>query len=89
MSVAPAEISAISLTPPPSAVAGTATPSQDLLHFSDTKTVAAANFTAAITWGDGTTSTGDVVADGDNFNVTGSHTYADALTGALPDRGDR
>ena len=82
VSVAPAEISAISLTPPPSAVAGTATPSQDLLHFSDTKTVAAANFTATITWGDGTTSTGNVVADGANFNVTGSHTYADALSGA-------
>jgi hypothetical protein len=37
----------------------------------------AANFTATIEWGDGTTSTGAIVADPNGgFDVTGSHTYS-------------
>jgi hypothetical protein len=41
----------------------------------------AADFTAAIDWGDGTTSAGTVGTDGDgNFTVSGSHAYADEGT---------
>jgi cyclophilin family peptidyl-prolyl cis-trans isomerase len=36
------------------------------------------DFTATIAWGDGTTSTGTVVASGSTFEVVGSHTYATA-----------
>ncbi|MGH7137551.1 MAG: TIGR03118 family protein, partial [Pirellulales bacterium] len=36
----------------------------------------AANYTATINWGDGTTDTGTVAASGSGFDVTGSHTYA-------------
>jgi hypothetical protein len=35
----------------------------------------AGQFTAAITWGDGTTGTGTVTASGAGFVVTGTHTY--------------
>jgi hypothetical protein len=38
----------------------------------------ASDYTATINWGDGTTSTGTIVANGNGtFGVTGSHTYAD------------
>ena len=37
--------------------------------------VLAGDFTATITWGDGTTSTGTVAAVGSGFVVTGTHTY--------------
>ena len=35
------------------------------------------DFTATITWGDGSTSAGTVVATGNGFAVNGAHTYAD------------
>jgi hypothetical protein len=37
----------------------------------------ATEFSATITWGDGTTSSGSVSANGSGFQVSGSHTYAD------------
>ncbi|HJT33147.1 MAG TPA: TIGR03118 family protein [Pirellulales bacterium] len=41
-------------------------------------TATASAFTATVDWGDGTSSTGTVVANGDGgFNVTGSHTYTE------------
>ncbi|HET6879917.1 MAG TPA: TIGR03118 family protein, partial [Pirellulales bacterium] len=47
--------------------------------FSSSNTTAtAAAFTATITWGDGTSSTGTVISNGDGgFNVSGNHAYAD------------
>jgi hypothetical protein len=36
-----------------------------------------ADYGATIDWGDGTTDTGTIVANGSSFNVQGSHTYAD------------
>jgi hypothetical protein len=49
-------------------------------HFSDANPLAiAANFSATITWGDGSTAAGTVVANaGGGFDVTGAHTYAHA-----------
>jgi hypothetical protein len=50
----------------------------DVASFTDgTLTDTAANFTATIDWGDGTTTTGTVVGSGGNFTVEGGHTYAD------------
>lgn len=37
----------------------------------------AADFTSAISWGDGTSSSGTISASGGNYTVTGSHTYLD------------
>jgi hypothetical protein len=42
------------------------------------KTDSAAAFTAVITWGDGSTSTGVITASGGSFTVCGSHTYSAA-----------
>jgi hypothetical protein len=36
---------------------------------------AAADYTASIRWGDGTTTTGTIAPSGTGFSVTGSHTY--------------
>ena len=46
----------------------------------------ASTFTANISWGDGTTSTGTVTGGGSNFTVSGSHTYAeeDPASGPYP-----
>jgi hypothetical protein len=41
----------------------------------------AADFTATVDWGDGTTTTGTVTGAGGNFTVSGSHTYVDELVG--------
>lgn len=42
------------------------------------------HFSAAITWGDGTTSSGTITANGQGgFNVSGSHTYASAHVSSL------
>ena len=47
-----------------------------LVNFVDSNAAAVAGqFTAAITWGDGTTGTGTVAASGAGFIVTGTHTY--------------
>jgi hypothetical protein len=52
--------------------------------FTDSNVSAAATaFTATIEWGDGTSSTGKVIANpalhGDEFEVTGAHTYAEEM----------
>ena len=43
---------------------------------------AAADFTAMIDWGDGTTSPGVITGSNGNFTVTGTHTYADEIAAA-------
>ena len=63
-----------------------------VFHFSDANSYAtAADYSATITWGDGTTSTvtatagdgGQIVADANGgFNVLGSHNYTASLSGA-------
>ncbi len=77
------------LTPPPSPTAGTAISDANLFHFTDTSANASlSNYTATITWGDGTVSTvtstassgGQIVADANGgFNVLGSHVYTSAI----------
>jgi hypothetical protein len=61
------------------ATEGTALPTTtDVASFTDgTTTDTAANFTATIDWGDGTTTTGTVVGASGSFTVQGGHTYAD------------
>ncbi|HLJ96794.1 MAG TPA: DUF4214 domain-containing protein [Gemmataceae bacterium] len=51
-----------------------------VVTFTDTNSKAmAGEFTATIDWGDGTTSTGTVIADPNGgFDVSGSHTYSNA-----------
>jgi predicted outer membrane repeat protein len=83
LNVTDAALTAGTLTPPPNPVPGTPISKQVLLHFSDANPKAAASdYTATVTWGDGTVednvsspSTVAVVADGDGFDVVGSHTY--------------
>ena len=54
-----------------------------LASFSDTNAGdVAGNFTAGITWGDGTSSVGVVSGSNGSFSVSGGHTYADE--GSLP-----
>jgi hypothetical protein len=44
----------------------------------------ASDFTATIDWGDGTTTEGTITANGSgNYTVTGTHTYADELSGDI------
>jgi hypothetical protein len=63
------------------ATEGTAIPpaaAADIASFTDgTTSDTAANFTATIDWGDGTTTTGTVVGANGSFTVQGGHTYAD------------
>jgi hypothetical protein len=63
------------------AIEGTAIPpaaAADIASFTDgTTSDTAANFTATIDWGDGTTTTGTVVGGNGSFTVQGGHTYAD------------
>jgi subtilisin-like proprotein convertase family protein len=75
---------------PPAATEGKTFGPVVLFHFTDTDpTGVAANYTATITWGDGNTDTvtaaanaaGRIVASGNGFDVLGSHTYAEELTG--------
>ena len=44
---------------------------------------AAGDFNATVDWGDGTTTTGTITGSGGSFTITGSHTYADELSGAV------
>jgi PKD repeat protein len=71
------------LTGVPTTVAateGTAV-SATIATFNDTFTGnTAADFSATIDWGDGTTTSGTVTGSGGNFSVTGTHTYADEGT---------
>lgn len=64
------------------ATAGTATNAL-VAKFSSVSGAATQDFTASISWGDGTTGAGTVVASGHNFVVTGGHTYASAGTEAI------
>jgi hypothetical protein len=61
------------------ATEGTALPTtSDVASFTDgTLTDTAANFTATIDWGDGTTTVGTVVGANGSFTVQGGNTYAD------------
>jgi uncharacterized repeat protein (TIGR01451 family) len=85
-----APLSAASLTPP-LATAEVAFSDALVFHFSDANAYAtASDFSAVITWGDGGTSTvtatagagGQIVADAGGFDVLGSYTYAQPLSGA-------
>ena len=59
------------------AVAGTAIDGTAAAFTSSDANAVAGSFTATIDWGDGTTSTGTVVADPNGgFDVTGTHTYS-------------
>jgi hypothetical protein len=50
-----------------------------VVSFASTGTVNPANFTATITWGDGSSSAGTIQSNGQGgYNITGSHTYANA-----------
>ena len=50
---------------------------QEVATFNDTDSAAAAaDFTASINWGDGTTTTGTITGSSGSFAVTGGHTYA-------------
>jgi hypothetical protein len=67
-------------TSPLSATEGTSF-SGTVANFADTlKTNVASDFTAVISWGDGTTSTGTVTGANGTFTVTGTHTYKDEAT---------
>jgi PKD repeat protein len=68
----------------PGAIQPAAAPTEGIAYngsvaaFTDTNTLnGAADFTATINWGDGTTTTGTVSGAGGFFIVTGSHNYAD------------
>jgi len=61
-----------------SATEGTANNGVEVATFADTSAShTAADYTANIDWGDGTTTPGTVSGSGQSFTVTGSHTYAD------------
>jgi hypothetical protein len=91
-SVADAPLTAGPLTPP-NAMEGVPFADALLLHFTDADPGgAASDYTATITWGDGSTSTvtskagkaGQIKASaGGGFDVLGSHTYAEELSGAV------
>jgi FG-GAP-like repeat len=51
--------------------------------FGDNSGDTASQFTAAINWGDGTTTVGTVSGGSGSFTVTGSHTYADEASAPL------
>ena len=89
-SVADAPLTAGSLTPP-AATEGIGFSDALLFQFADADPGATAGeYTALITWGDGTTATvtstasgdGQIVADGGGFDVLGSHVYTQQVSGA-------
>jgi hypothetical protein len=88
INVADAPLSAGAITPP-IAVEGAPTGVVTLFHFTDANPNAATtDFTATVSWGDGTvdtTSTGIaiVASAGGGFDVRGGHTYAEEGTGLL------
>jgi hypothetical protein len=87
--VADAALTAGALTPPASPTLGTPVSHQVLFHFTDADPNATAgDYTATVTWGDGSVETNiahpadaQVVADGDGFDVIGSHTYTAGASG--------
>ena len=79
-SVADAALTAGAFTPPV-ATEGVALSNVTVFHFTDADPAgAASDYTATITWGDGGSSAGLIVANGGGFDVQGSHTYAEELT---------
>jgi hypothetical protein len=67
---------------PPSPVAGVPITNAVLFHFTDADPAPnISDFTATVTWGDGSVETALVVADGHGFDVVGSHTYLAGATG--------
>ena len=84
MSISVADLPLImgSITAPIGATEGTATPVAPVAHFTDGNPLAdASDFTATISWGDGTTSLGTVgAASGGGFDVTASHAYVTAFS---------
>src|SRR4029077_16203307 len=78
LTVADAALTLLTLTPP-SAVEGQALTSTTVATFRDADGAGAVgDYSASITWGDGSTSTGSVVDNHDGtFSVQGSHTYAE------------
>jgi predicted enzyme related to lactoylglutathione lyase len=89
-SVADAALTAGALTPP-SATERQPTGSAVLFHFTDANSAATvSDFTATVTWGDGKSNTSAdgsgtvsvIVQAGGGFDVVGSHTYAEELSGA-------
>ncbi len=82
LDVADADLSLLTLTPP-GPLEGVPTGSITVATFSDANPAAAAgDFTATITWGDGQTDVGQVVANGDGtFSVIDAHTYGEEARG--------
>ncbi|HJT33292.1 MAG TPA: DUF4214 domain-containing protein [Pirellulales bacterium] len=75
---------ALSGTAPLTATEGVALSGLQVATFNDAGSPdTASDFTAAIDWGDGTTTTGTITGSGGNFTVTGNHTYADEFSGNL------
>jgi hypothetical protein len=72
----------ISQFTPPTAIEGQSTGTVTLATFTDTDTsLGAADFSAAIIWGDSPLAAGTIVDNGDGtFSVQGSHTYAEEGT---------
>ena len=88
LNVATADASALAAAPDASSI--TLTEGQawsgNLATFRDADgSASAATFTATINWGDGSSSNGTVVANGDGtFSVSGSHVYAEETPGCCP-----
>jgi hypothetical protein len=91
-SVADADLTAGTLTPPSGAVEGTQTNSAVLFHFTDANPNATvADYKATVTWGDGTvedsvnhpTAVQVVANPKGGFDVVGSHAYTSAATGMI------
>src|SRR5205814_2246015 len=79
--VSDAALHAAALTPP---VATEGSPLTDALVFhcpDDDPAATATGRSAVLHWGDGSTSAGTVTANGSGFDVTGSHTYPEELSG--------
>ena len=81
---APIADAAVAVTVPPlAATAGVAMTDVRVATFTDANPLAAAaDYTATVNWGDGTTTAATVVADGAGFAVVGGHTYSAAPVGS-------
>lgn len=77
-SLAGTALAALAVTGVPLTVPEGTAFSGTVANFTDTDTSqAAANFTATVDWGDGTTSAGTITGSAGTFAVSGNHTYAD------------
>jgi len=65
---------------------------QDFSAFAGGSPAPASDFVATVDWGDGNTSFGTITGSGNNYTVTGSHTYAqngqDTITIGISDGGE-